>query len=114
MCSPHDPPICSQERIRTGKELAAAKKLEEELALKRTLEQRQREKDEARLAREKIRLKLGELAWCLAHTLPACLQASGPSCWCCYITMQVLHMSVGRLRCCCEWHSCWPVALLYC
>jgi hypothetical protein len=56
------PALAVQERIRTGKELAAAKKLEEELVLKRNLEQRQREKDEARLAREKIRLKLGERA----------------------------------------------------
>lgn len=44
---------------RSGKELLAAKKKEDELALKRNLEARRIEKEEEARARNKIRLKLG-------------------------------------------------------
>ena len=47
------------ERIRAGKELLQAKRLEDELRLKRNLEERQREKAEVARAKEKIRIKLG-------------------------------------------------------
>ena len=53
-----------KDRIRYGKELQAAKREEDSLALKRNLEARRIEKEEERRAREKIRLKLGVfLAW---------------------------------------------------
>lgn len=45
---------------RAGKELAMAAKQEEELRLKRIVEERQRERDEEARAREKIRIKLGK------------------------------------------------------
>ena len=48
-----------KERIRSGKELGAAKRLEEELQLKRNLEARRIEKEEEQRAREKIKAKLG-------------------------------------------------------
>ena len=48
-----------KDRIRYGKELQAAKREEDALALKRNLEARRIEKEEERRAREKIRLKLG-------------------------------------------------------
>ena len=49
-----------QERIRSGKELLAAKKLEDDLTLKRNAEARAAEKKEMDSAREKIRLKIDE------------------------------------------------------
>lgn len=48
-----------QERIRSGKELLAAQKLEQDLQLKRNLEARRIEKEETARAKEKIRIKLG-------------------------------------------------------
>ena len=48
-----------KDRIRYGKELQAAKREEDALALKRNLEARRIEKEEERKAREKIRMKLG-------------------------------------------------------
>ena len=50
-----------KDRIRYGKELQAAKREEDSLALKRNLEARRIEKEEERRAREKIRVKLGAL-----------------------------------------------------
>lgn len=47
-----------QERLRSGRELAAAARQEEELRLKRQIEERRREKEEEERAREKIRTKL--------------------------------------------------------
>ena len=49
-----------QERIRSGKEMAAAKRQEEDLRLKRNLELRRIEKEEEERARARIRAKLGE------------------------------------------------------
>ena len=49
-----------QERIRSGKELLKAKKLEEELQLKRNLEARRIEKEEAARAKARINEKLEE------------------------------------------------------
>lgn len=49
-----------QERVRSGKELLAAKKLEQEGALRRNVEDRAREKREEQKARERIRAKLAE------------------------------------------------------
>lgn len=49
-----------RERIRMSKEMQAAKRKEDDLALKRNYEARQREKDEAKKAKEKIRQKLEE------------------------------------------------------
>lgn len=49
---------------RAGKELALAARQEEELRLKRMVEERQREKEEEARAREKIKLKLGEGSAC--------------------------------------------------
>ncbi len=48
-----------KDRIRYGKELQAAKREEDALALKRNLEARRIEKEEERKARDKIRVKLG-------------------------------------------------------
>lgn len=48
-----------KERVRAGKELLEAKRKEDELQLKRNLEQRRIEKAEEAQAREKIRVKLG-------------------------------------------------------
>ena len=48
-----------QERIRSGKEMAAAKRQEEDLRLKRNLELRRIEKEEEERARARIRAKLG-------------------------------------------------------
>ena len=48
-----------QDRIRTGRELAAAKRAEDDLRFKRNLEARRLEKAEEARAREKIRVKLG-------------------------------------------------------
>ncbi len=48
-----------KDRIRYGKELQAAKREEDSLALKRNLEARRIEKEEERKARDKIRVKLG-------------------------------------------------------
>jgi hypothetical protein len=61
LARPHAPsPLAhAQERIRSGKELAAAKKLEDGLALRRNVEQRQREKEEEQRAKDAIRVKLG-------------------------------------------------------
>ena len=53
-----------RDRIRYGKELQAAKREEDALALKRNLEARRIEKEEERRAREKIRVKLGAPACC--------------------------------------------------
>ena len=49
-----------QERVRSGKELLKAKRAEEELQLKRNLEQRRIEKEEAKRAKAKILAKLEE------------------------------------------------------
>ena len=49
-----------KERIRSGKELGQAKKMEEGLQLQRNLESRRIEKEEERRARDKIKVKLGE------------------------------------------------------
>jgi UBX domain-containing protein 1/4 len=49
-----------QERIRSGKELLAAKKLEDDLSLKRNAEARAAEKKEMDKAREAIRVKIEE------------------------------------------------------
>ncbi|KAI9079518.1 hypothetical protein K1719_038490 [Acacia pycnantha] len=49
-----------KERIRIGKELLEAKRIEEENERKRLLALRKAEKEEERRAREKIRLKLEE------------------------------------------------------
>lgn len=49
-----------QERVRSGKELLAAKKLEEEGVFRRNVEDRAREKKEEQKARERIRAKLAE------------------------------------------------------
>lgn len=49
-----------KERVRAGKELMAAKRLEEESTRKRFIEEKKREKEEERQAREKIRIKLEE------------------------------------------------------
>ena len=49
-----------QERIRSGKELVEAKKLEDELSLKRNIEQRRAEKEEMDRARAAIRVKIDE------------------------------------------------------
>uniref|UniRef100_A0A1D2A6T0 UBA domain-containing protein n=2 Tax=Auxenochlorella protothecoides TaxID=3075 RepID=A0A1D2A6T0_AUXPR len=49
-----------QERIRSGKELAAAARLEAELKLKRSMEARRLEKEEERKARERVREMLEE------------------------------------------------------
>lgn len=49
-----------QERIRSGKELTEAKKLEDELSLKRNIEQRRAEKEEMDRARAAIRVKIDE------------------------------------------------------
>lgn len=48
------------ERIRAGKEMQKAKEKEEEVALKRVIEQRKREKEQDARAREALRLKLEE------------------------------------------------------
>ncbi|KAK9803636.1 hypothetical protein WJX72_007545 [[Myrmecia] bisecta] len=52
--------VREQERIRSGKELLAAKRLEDELRLKRNVEERRREKEEEARARGRIRQKLEE------------------------------------------------------
>jgi hypothetical protein len=49
-----------KERIRSGKELLAAKRIEEDQERKRNIDWRRREKEEEAAAREKIRLKLVE------------------------------------------------------
>lgn len=49
-----------QERIRAGKELVEAKRMEDELSLKRNAEQRAAEKEEMERARAKIRAKIDE------------------------------------------------------
>jgi len=49
-----------QERIRSGKELTEAKRLEDELSLKRNVEQRRAEKEEMDRARAAIRVKIDE------------------------------------------------------
>jgi len=48
--------------VRFGKEIQAAQKLEADLQLKRNLEARRLEKEEVARAKEKIRVKLGELS----------------------------------------------------
>ena len=49
-----------KERIRSGKELLAAKRVEEDQERRRNIDWRRREKEEEARAREKIRLKLAE------------------------------------------------------
>jgi hypothetical protein len=58
-----------QERVRSGKELLAAKRQEDDLKLKRNLELRRIEKEEEARARERIKVKLG------APLFPSCQQA---------------------------------------
>ena len=60
-----------QERIRSGKEMAAAKRQEEDLRLKRNLELRRIEKEEEDRARARIRAKLGEWG---CTSVPFCSQ----------------------------------------
>jgi hypothetical protein len=55
-----------QERVRSGKELLAAKRQEDDLKLKRNLELRRIEKEEEARARERIKVKLG------APHIPSC------------------------------------------
>lgn len=52
--------IQEQERVRFGKEIQAAQKLESDLQLKRNMDARRIEKEETARAKEKIRVKLGE------------------------------------------------------
>lgn len=47
-----------KDRIRSGKEMATAKKKLEELEMKKILDQRKREKEEDRLARERVRKQI--------------------------------------------------------
>lgn len=49
-----------KERIRIGREMMAAKRVDEENARKRLLDERKREKAEEKAAREKVRIKLEE------------------------------------------------------
>lgn len=56
-----------KERVRAGKELLEAKRKEDELQLKRNLEQRRIEKAEEARAREKIRVKLGASLNAILH-----------------------------------------------
>lgn len=62
-----------KERVRFGKEMAAARKLEEEEEIKRNLKERLRQKKEDAKAKEKIKMKLEEdrIARRLARGLPA-------------------------------------------
>ena len=50
-----------QERVRSGKELLAAQKLEQDLQLKRNLEARRIEKEEVARAKDRVRIKLGAM-----------------------------------------------------
>lgn len=49
-----------KERVRVGREMMAAKRIEDDNARKRLIDERKREKAEEKLARDKIRVKLDE------------------------------------------------------
>ena len=68
-----------RDRIRYGKELQAAKREEDSLALKRNLEARRIEKEEERRAREKIRVKLGTLHAAVHPRMPDLIPSSATS-----------------------------------